>query len=420
MIKVLKKILYFPVASYFRFFAGIYLRAWSPKVIVVTGSQGKTTLLHMLEAQLGDKARYSHKANSSFGIPFHILGLERTSFSIFEWPLIFLRAPLQAFRPLPGKKIYVVEADCDRTGEGKFLATLLRPNITLWTSSSRTHSMNFTLKKGETIEDTTAHEFGQFCRYTKDLVVANGDVLEIISEIENLPVKKCLVRESECLERFVVKETSTEFAIGRAMYHVPALVPRDAVRSIVMTELACNECGVEVDHMFAKFVLPPGRSSVFHGVKNRLLIDSSYNTSLESTRAMLELFALYPRKPKWIVLGDMLELGDFEKEEHERLAESVEKMSLERIILVGPRLRTSTYPLLLKNPKFSEITLSFLGPNEALKYIEEQSAGGEAILFKGARFLEGIVEKLLSDPKDATQLARRETVWQERRKKWDI
>ena len=70
MLSRLKRLLYFPIASYFRFFAVLRLRRWNPRIVVVTGSNGKTTLLHMLEAQLGAKARYSHHANSSFGIPF--------------------------------------------------------------------------------------------------------------------------------------------------------------------------------------------------------------------------------------------------------------------------------------------------------------------------------------------------------------
>ena len=97
MISIIKKIfsflkgkLYFPLAFYFRFFAQIQLLIWGPKIIVITGSNGKTTLLHLLESQLGNKAKYSHHANSAFGIPFNILGFERQTLKISEWPLLFL------------------------------------------------------------------------------------------------------------------------------------------------------------------------------------------------------------------------------------------------------------------------------------------------------------------------------------------
>src|SRR3989344_7613412 len=166
----LKKILYFPLASYFRFFARIRLKKWHPRIIVITGSSGKTTLLHLIESQLQTKALYSHHANSSYGIPFHILSLERKTLTVYEWIGLFFKTPFYAFKKSPREKLYVVEADCDRPGEGKFLAEFLRPEVTLWVSISKTHSMNFdelvTTGIFKTIEDAIAHEFGYFIEYT--------------------------------------------------------------------------------------------------------------------------------------------------------------------------------------------------------------------------------------------------------------
>ena len=66
MAHALKTILYFPLAYYFRFFAKIKLKRWKPRIIVITGSNGKTTLLHLVAAQLAEKARCSHPANNSY------------------------------------------------------------------------------------------------------------------------------------------------------------------------------------------------------------------------------------------------------------------------------------------------------------------------------------------------------------------
>src|SRR6202050_738801 len=120
MLEKFKKILYFPLASYFRFFAEIRLRRWHPKIVVVTGSSGKTRLLHLLESQIGNTAKYSHHANSSYGIPFDILDLHRKSLLPSEWISLVLKAPFACFKNPPKEKVYVVEADCDRPGEGKF------------------------------------------------------------------------------------------------------------------------------------------------------------------------------------------------------------------------------------------------------------------------------------------------------------
>src|SRR3989344_1264779 len=187
MTKWIKRTLYFTIARYFKFFAMIQLVLWKPRVIVVTGSSGKTTLLHLIESQLKHVARYSHHANSAFGIPFDILGLNRSSLTISEWPSLLLSAPLKAFKKPYGERLYVVEADCDRPGEGKFLASLLNPEVTLWVGSSRTHSINFDRlvvnQEFHTAEEAIAYEFGYFLEYTTKKVIVNGDSDLIVSQL---------------------------------------------------------------------------------------------------------------------------------------------------------------------------------------------------------------------------------------------
>src|SRR4029079_19637449 len=97
IISKLKSVLYFPIANYFKFFADIKLKRWNPRIIVITGSSGKTTLLHLIESQIQDKAKYSHHANSAYGIPFDILGLERKTLTPGEWIYLFLAAPFRIF-----------------------------------------------------------------------------------------------------------------------------------------------------------------------------------------------------------------------------------------------------------------------------------------------------------------------------------
>lgn len=420
MIKALKKALYFTIAGYFRAFSRIYLVRWNPKVIVVTGSQGKTTLFSMLEAQFGSNARYAHRANSSFGIPFDILGLHRKTFGIIEWPIFALLAPFRAFRKVYKDNIYIVEADCDRSFEGEFLASLLRPTVTAITGVSRTHSEKFFVPEGQTIETVTAKEFAMFARYTKDIVFINKDAGEIAKETESINAKRVFICINEILSSYKVTETGTHFEINNHSYDLPFLLPRDVARSVMITKEICAYFDIEFDDKFTKLILPPGRNSLFKGIKNSIIIDSTYNTSLESLRAMLELFKHYPKGPKWIVLGDMLELGRYEQEEHERIANMLIDFEPDRIILVGPRLQKNTLPILKNSAISGENIVSFLQPVDALSYINTNAKGGEVFLFKGARFLEGVVEKLLANKSDAKFLARREDIWVKRRKQWGL
>lgn len=416
MIKFIKKALYFPIAYYFRFWAKLQLGIWKPRIIVVTGSSGKTTLLHLIESQLGDKAKYSHHANSSYGIPFDILGLSRKDLTPDEWLYLFFLAPFKAFKKPFQEKIYVAEADCDRPGEGKFLANLLKPEVTLWISSSLTHSVYFdSLVKNKcfaSVKEAIAYEFGYFLEYTKKLAIVNGDSHLIKKQLTRtntqvLPIYQISLKSHKILE------DHTEFVIEDKKYSFNFLLPKETFYSILMTETLCNFIKIKLDQTFSRFNLPPGRCSLISGIKNITLIDSSYNSTPDGVRTILEIFDKYPAKNKWIVLGDMIELGEKEKEEHERLAEIINSMNLSKIILIGPRVSKYTYPK-LKNAQ------RFIMPKNGLDYILENIKGEETILFKGARFLEGIIEHLLQDKKDIDKLVRREKAWQNRRKEWGL
>ena len=420
MISKIKKILYFPLAYYFRFFAKIQLAIWKPTVIVVTGSSGKTTLLNLIESQLQEKAKYSHFANSSYGISFNILGLSRKKLTLDEWFYLFLLAPFKAFKTPPKEKIYVVEADADRPKEGKFLASLLKPSITLWVSASRTHTMNFDyLVKNNgfsSVDEAIAHEFGYFLQYTSNLAILNGDSDLITKQISRTKASIKYVTKKE-LNNYKVFKDHTEFVINSKDYSINALLPKETSYSIQMTLALLEFLKIKPDYSFSKFTLPPGRCSLFKGIKNTTIIDSSYNVTPAGLRSILEMFDLYPSDKKWLVLGDMIELGNEEQEEHEKLAAVINSMKLDKIILVGPRLLKYTYPKL--NPPAGGAE-KFTMPKDALNYLLSHLRGGEAVLFKGARFLEGVIEHLLLNKNDVKKLCRREKVWQERRKKWGL
>src|SRR3989344_6305773 len=123
-------------------------------------------------------------------------------------------------------------------------------------------------------------------------------------------------------------------------------------------------------------------------------------------------------------MGDMIELGNEEQEEHEKLGDIINSIKLEKIILVGPRLSKYTFPKLKHNPTMkqsnNETIEKFLMPKDALDYLLNNLKGREVILFKGARFLEGIIEHLLADKNDIKKLCRREKVWEKRRKQWGL
>ncbi len=122
LISKFKKKFYFVAASYFKLWANISLKKWHPRIIMITGSAGKTTMLNLVESQLGAKAHYSHNANSAFGIAFDILGMHGITGSKWHWLSLILSAPGRSFSYRRHEKFYVVECDVDRPHEAEFIA----------------------------------------------------------------------------------------------------------------------------------------------------------------------------------------------------------------------------------------------------------------------------------------------------------
>ena len=71
-----------------------------------------------------------------------------------------------------------------------------------------------------------------------------------------------------------------------------------------------------------------------------LFINDAYNAAPTSMRAALSFLKETSLRPeKWVVLGDMLELGDEEKAYHESLSSQLIDMNLKGILLYGPRMK---------------------------------------------------------------------------------
>ena len=422
----LKKKLYFRVAGYFGHFAAKVLKKWNPRRIVVTGSSGKTTTLNMLEAQLGDKAMFSHNANSAIGIPFHILGMSGIQDSRWEWIGKFLKAPLAAKTVKHKSDIYVVEADADRPGEGEFLARLLKPMVTVWVSSSRTHSMNFEddVRSGrfKTLEEAIAHEFASYGDHTTKLLITDGDNPNIKAALQGKPVEIKYIYHKEAIEDYRISEGEAMVTIaGKHTYMFSQPQPPVVSYQVAFVDEVLKILEVTPDYSFSRLEFPPGRSRVFKSGLDFTIIDSTYNANLDSMKAMLEMFERYPGDKKILVLGDMLEQGGNEESEHNKLADLVLGLNFKpkQVILLGPRVKRYTFPILREEMPTVPVSI-FVNPHDVLDYLRSEIKGGEVVLFKGARFLEGVIENLLADPQDAQYLARRGNIWRKRRAEWGL
>lgn len=424
MMRAIKKRLYFWVARYFAFWARIKLLRWSPRVIVITGSAGKTTLLHLVEAQLGKEAHYSHHANSAFGIPFDILGLKGIQRSRADWFTMLLAAPFKTLTKTYPERFYVAEVDADRPREGKFLAHLLRPEVTLWVSSLHTHTAQFdklvAQKKFSEVEDAVAAEYGNLVAAARKLAVVNGDNSRMVARAKRTAADVRSVSLKD-LKRYQLGRDSTTFAFGTKTYTIPALQPRHVFYQVAMADALLTYLDKKPDLKYQKFSLPPGRSSVFEGLKQTTLIDSTYNNaSIDSLTGVVEMFEDYPAKTKWLVLSDLIEQGANEAREHVKIADVLGRTHFQHIVLLGPRLKQYTVPALSAQLQKRSKIFAVTDAKEVSDILQENLTGGEAILFKGVRYLDTVIEQLLANPDNVKHLVRRDALSRRQRAKKGI
>ncbi|MBQ3468233.1 hypothetical protein IJH19_01700 [Candidatus Saccharibacteria bacterium] len=419
-----KKKFYFVAAGYFRIFANHVLKRWHPRIIAITGSVGKTTMLHLIEAELGKKAHYSHDANSAFGIAFDLVNLRGITGSKLRWIYLFLAAPVKSLFVKHQEPFYVVEIDGERPHETEFLASWLKPEVTLWVSLGRSHAVQYEqqIRDGEfeSLDKAITHEFAMLPQYTKKEIYIDGDVPLMVKatekilgkELTHATVSKFYKKD---LKTYTIAPEKTAFRLkSGTVFTFAQPMPKDIAIQLLMLEDLMKYLDMPLKTDLKKMHLAPGRSSFFEGKNGLKIIDSSYNAHLISVQSILEMAKNIKADQKWFIIGDMVEQGFIEGDEHAKLADSIAEARPDRVILVGRRTKQYTYPRLKELGVEVE---SFSDVKEALGYIESHVKGGEVLFFKGSQYLEWVIEKLLKNPADADKLPRREKAAKKRREK---
>lgn len=415
----LKKKFYFVAAGYFKFFANISLKRWHPRVIIITGSAGKTTMLNLVESQLGEKAHYSHNANSAFGIAFDILGQKGVTGSRAHWIGLLLKTPLLAFTYKRREKFYVVECDGERPHEAEFVAKWLKPEVSCWVSLGRSHAVFYekevTSGRFSNIDEAIAHEFATIPENTKKLVLIDGDNETMVEKTAGLKAKVEAVKKEQ-LKSYEVYPEKAIFEIGRRKFEFAEPMPRDVTTQILMLDKLMDYLGEKISTDLSNFKMPPARSNFLHGKKGIKIVDSSYNAHIISMTTVLEMVREMKTTHKWLVIGDIIDQGNLEGEEHKKLAQLLLDVKAEKIVMIGRRTKKYTAPLLEGKCDFE----SFDKPQQALKFLEANLTGKETVIFKGSQYLEWIVEKLLENPNDVEKLARQDAAHKKRRASWGL
>ena len=140
----------------------------------------------------------------------------------------------------------------------------------------------------------------------------------------------------------------------------------------------------------------------FSGIKNRfkileynnnnIVINDTYNANPNSMLNALEMTnKIFPSKTKIAVLGDMLELGEIEKDEHEKLGNNLVKNGFDRVFIYGNNYDN------YKRGISGKIELEKINSHaEIANYINLKKISDTVILVKGSRGskMENILEHI--------------------------
>ncbi len=425
---------------YLRICAKIQLLKFKPLIIGVAGSSGKSSVSLLIGEILSEKYRVKETMgkNSETGIPLSLLGISPRKYNIQSWMEVTIVALIKVFTNFKKYDIFVAEMGIDSPHPPKnmgYLLKIIKPRIAVLTNISYEHSIYFEQLVNEENEeqrlkktlDLIVNEEISLLKSLKDsdTAIVNIDDENIKKHLDDIKAKIIKVSREDSDANLFIKKVSVSltnssytFTVENKEYDLEAdrALPEFFSYSFGLSIATAVSSGMSVNESISaiknKFTLPPGRSSIFNGIKNTKIIDSSYNSSLEPTVGMLKfLNNVAGDKRKVAILGDMREQGNQSKMLHESLAWEIVK-NVDLAILIGPMMSEFVSPILEKNNKRFETFQSF---SEAKEPILKEISEGDIILVKGSQnnlLLERVVEMLLKDKGDSAFLCRREKFWE--------
>jgi UDP-N-acetylmuramoyl-tripeptide--D-alanyl-D-alanine ligase len=334
-------------------------------VVAVTGSNGKTTVKQMLAAVLarrGPVLATAGNLNNHIGVPLTLLSLREEH------------------------KTAVVEMGANHPGEIARLAELARPDVGVVNNAGDAHLEGFGSREGvarakgelfEALEHGVAviNADDEYAPLWREL--AAGDVITF-GLSEDADVRAVHPRaEPPAAPAFM--EFELRVPEGRQGVRLP-LPGLHNVRNALAAAACAVALGMDARDIAAGLlnVRPaPGRLAWRKALGGARLLDDTYNANPTSLRAGLELLAGVPAR-RWLVLGDMGELGRGSEQLHYAAGEDARALGVERLYAVGPLAREAARG-------FGAGAVHFDDVGALIAEVRERLAPDVAVLVKGSR-----------------------------------
>jgi len=151
----------------------------------------------------------------------------------------------------------------------------------------------------------------------------------------------------------------------------------------------------DISEGLEKAVQPDSRGGTFEldGIK---IIDDTYNSNPSSLKAAVEMLMEMPVEGKrWLVLGDMLELGSESKKLHEEAGVMCGRAGVDGLVTIGEDTVELNRAAAAQRKAPRRIS-HFLDPKKLAGFLNDLIEPGDCILVKGSRGMrmEQVIEEL--------------------------
>ena len=366
-----------------------YRAQFSPKVVGVTGSVGKTTTKEFCAtalSALGSTIKTEGNQNNELGLP-------RTLFQIDA-----------------GTRYAVVEMGMNHAGEISRLSRCARPDVGVITCIGLSHIGNLgsqeNICKAKLEICDGMPEGAPLVLNYDDSFLRKAELPAHVRPVwysmtsQEADVYASAIRQENDGMSFLLDDAEN----GCFMVHIPAL-GRHNVANALAAYCAASQLGLtpkEAIQQMKEFRQTGMRQHMLdcHGVR---IIEDCYNANPTSMRAALAMFKDYPCKRRFAVLADMLELGDQARAAHEELGRLVARSNIDLLMTYGELARRTATVAAAKGVR----TIHANNYEEIAGFLAKAAQPGDAVLFKGSRAmaLENAVERMkeLQDAAAAAQ-----------------
>jgi len=351
------------------------------KVIGITGSSGKTTTKEMLASVLS----LSGETVSSYA----------NIDPVYNIPSTMLKCGCKT-------KYLVLEMGVEYPGEMGYYLWLGVPDVAVITNISPTHTKYFTNVAGVFKEKTGIIEGLN----TKGIAVLNREDQNLAKFGRNIKPRVIWFGEGgDCYSTSVTYTSlyKTKFKLNcdcgtTNIIELPVLgkpFVKDALAAVAAA------MALKIDSKLIKrglegFKQQDHRMQIIKLKSSAIIIDDTYNNNPAAAREVLKVFkSLKTRKQKMIIFGDMLELGDLERQSHEEIGKEIAKIKPEYLVCIGKASRFTANEA--RKVMERNNVLTFDTWQESLLSVKKLIQSNILVLVKGSRSvgLDALITSLL-------------------------